>query len=205
MIFHKLGLATILSLGMSMAAWSLVGTSAATARADEPIIITGEVLRFEPGKTIVIRSGGKEVTYMLTPNVVLPAEIQVGKTASLQVEAGPNGAQLVKTVTTTTVGPGGQVKETTETTRTDAAGETTTTTATTLTGTVETYLPGKSVTVLDPKGSRVTYVLSPDSSLPAEMLMGKQVTIYVAKGQPRAVYFLERDGDKIRIKLKKVD
>ena len=205
MIVRKLGLAAILSLGMGVA-WSIVGTSAATVRADEPIIITGEVLRLEPGKTIVIRSGGKEVTYMLTPQVVVPAEVQVGKTATLRLEAGPDGNQLVKTVTTTTVGPGGQVKETTETTRTDPMGDTTTTTTTTtLTGTVETYLPGKSITVLDPKGARITYVLSQDSSLPAEMLMGKQVTVYVAKGQPRAVYFLERDGDKIRVKVKKVD
>jgi hypothetical protein len=196
MIVRKVGLAGMLAV-MVAAVWFQPGTATATVRTDEPIIITGEVVRLEPGKLIVIRSAGKETTYMLSPNFIVPAEIQVGRPASLQLELGPGQTQVVKTVTTT-IGPGGTT-ETTEVTREEVGS------GMMVTGTVETYLPGKSVTVLDRKGARVTYVLTPDTSLPAEMIMGKNITVYVAKGQPRAVYFLERDGDKVRLKVKKVD
>ena len=197
MIVRKVGLACILAV-MVAAVWFQPGTATATVRTDEPIIISGEVVRLEPGKLIVIRSAGKETTYMLSPNVILPAEIQVGRPASLQLELGPSQTQVVKTVTTTTIGPGGTT-ETTEVTREEVGS------ALMVTGTVETYLPGKSVTVLDRKGARVTYVLTPDASLPAEMIMGKNITVYVAKGQPKAVYFLERDGDKVRLKVKRIE
>ena len=198
MIVRKASLAAILALGLG-ATGSLVGTSATTVLADEPIVITGEVTRLEPGKLIVIRSSGKETTYTLSPSVVLPADVQVGRSASLQLEVGAGGTQLVKTVTTTTVGPAGTT-ETTEVTRTDVPG------GVMVTGTVETYVPGKSITVIDSKGARATYVLAPDAQLPEEVIMGKKVTVLVAKDKPKAtVYVLERDGDQIKIKAKKID
>jgi hypothetical protein len=131
-------------------------------------------------------------------------EIQLGSSATLQFELGPDGTSLVKRVTTTTVSPDGQMKETTEITRTSPAGDSTRTTMSTLTGKVEAYLPGQSVTVLDRSGTRITYMLSSESQVPAEVLMGKEVTIYTVPKEhgTRVVYEIQRDGNTIKIKAK---
>lgn len=166
--------------------------------------MTGEVVRLEPGKTIVLRSDGRETRYTLAPNVTLPAEIQVGRTATVQYEPGPDGTTLVKRVTTTTLSPDGQMKETTEITRTHPTGDSTRMTMSTLTGKVEAYLPGRSVTVLDQNGTRVTYMLGSESQFPSEVLMGKEVTIYTVPKEhgTRVVYEIQRDGNTIKIKAK---
>jgi len=166
---------------------------------------TGEVIRYEPGRTIVLRSQGREVNYVLRPEVTVPAEIQVGRTATVQYEPGPDGTSMVKRVTTTSVDPQGQVKRTTETTRTDPYGGTArTTTTTTLSGRVEAYVPGRSVTVIDSSGNRATYMLSAETPMPAEMLMGKEVTVYAAPRDQasQVTYEIERDGSTIKIKAK---
>ena len=169
--------------------------------------ITGEVVRLEPGRNIVIRSNGRETRYILSPNVMMPAEIQIGSNATLQFEHGPDGTSLVKRVTTTTVSPDGQMKETTEITRTHPTGDSTRMTMSTLTGKVEAYLPGRSVTVLDQNGARVTYMLSSESQFPSEVLMGKEVTIYTVPKEhgARVVYEIKRDGNTIKIKAKTKD
>jgi hypothetical protein len=166
--------------------------------------VTGEVVRFEPGKTIVIRSDGRETTYVLTPSVSVPAEVQVGRTATLQLEPGADGTSIVRRVTTTSVGADGQVRRTTEIQRTSPSGQTSTSSMTTVTGRVEAYVPGKSVTVVDPSGARVTYVLAAETQMPAEVIVGKEATIYAApQGQPGEVtYEIEKDGDTIKIKAK---
>src|SRR5215831_11496537 len=43
------------------------------------VTITGEVVRFEPGQTIVLRASGKETTYTLSPSATLPSDLQIGK------------------------------------------------------------------------------------------------------------------------------
>jgi len=165
--------------------------------------VTGEVVRFEPGKSIVIRSKDGEVTYMLAPKVTAPAEIQIGRTATVQFEPGRDGTSTVQRISTITLSPDGQVRETTDITRTDPAGRTSRSTMSTLTGKVEAYLPGKSITVTDPSGARVTYVLSGDSQVPADVVLGREVTIQVAPKEQNAVtYEIERDGDTIKIKAK---
>jgi len=165
--------------------------------------VTGQVIRLEPGKTIVLRSNGKETTYSLAPDVALPAAVQVGQTATVTVEPGPGGSAVVKRVKTTTLTPEGQVKETTEITRTEASGQVSTSTMSTISGRVESYLPGKSITVLDSKGSRLAYVLGAGSLAPAE-IVGKEVTVYAPTNDQggTTTYEIERDGDTIKIKAK---
>lgn len=165
--------------------------------------VTGEIVRFEPGKSIVIRSEGGEVTYKLAPKVTVPQDIQVGRTATVQFVPGRDGTSTVKRISTTTLSPDGRVRETTDIIRTDPAGRTSRSTMSTLTGRVEAYLPGKSITVTDPSGARVTYVLSGESQVPADVVMGKEVMIQVPpKEQDAFTYEIERDGDTIRIKAK---
>ena len=165
---------------------------------------TGEVVRLEPGRTIVLRSDGREVTYVLRPEVQVPAEIQVGRTATVQFEPGPDGTSMVKRITTTTVDPDGQVRRTTETTRTDPYGGTSHTTSTTLSGKVEAYSPGRSITVRNAHGYRTTYVLSPGTTVLPESLVGKDVVIQVPPSDQESelTYEIERSGDKIKIKAK---
>jgi hypothetical protein len=86
---------------------------------------------------------------------------------------------VVKKVTTTSITPEGMTKQTTEETRTSATGATTQTTTTTITGMVKTYETGKSITVTRADGTQVTYVLSPQTELPNDLGIGKEVTILV--------------------------
>jgi hypothetical protein len=165
----------------------------------KPVIVTGEVIRYEPGQTIVIRSVDRgEVSYMLTPSLTIPTDVRVGRTVSVYTEPGEGGATVVKKVTTS-VTPAGEVKQTTEETRTSPTGETTTTTKTTITGTVQAFEAGKSITLTRPDGTQVTYVINDTSQLPAGLAIGKRVIIYPATvtspdGQvvQRVVYVTEK-------------
>ena len=94
---------------------------------------------------IVIRgTDNKETTYTLSPSIVVPAEVQVGRRITLFTEPGRDGAtQLVSRVVTTSVTSEGDLKRTTEDTRHLPSGATTRTTTTTITGKVEVYEAGK--------------------------------------------------------------
>jgi hypothetical protein len=46
-----------------------------------------------------------------------------------------------------------------------------------VTGTVRTYEAGKSVTIVRPDGSTVTYTINPESQLPSDIAVGKKVTV----------------------------
>lgn len=173
-------------VGVALFAGSAVGafaqsqTYTETTRTAEvqPVVITGEVVRYEPGHVIVVRSDKGEVSYTLMPNLVVPTDVRVGRTVSLYTEPGENGATLVKRVTTTSVTPSGNVKRTTETTRTTPEGETTTETTTTVSGTVQAFEAGKSITITRADGTQVTYMINNESQLPTGLAIGRRVTIY---------------------------
>jgi hypothetical protein len=191
---------------VTMLCWATAGVAAAQTYTETTTrVISGEVVRLEPGKTIVVRSGGEEVTYVLAPGVALPEGVEIGRSVTLKVEPGADGATLVKQVTTTTLGPDGQVKKTTEITRTDATGQTSRSAISARAGRVEAYMPGKSITVIDAKGQRLTYVLAGESQVPSEIVMGKEVTVYAAPTalESATTYEIEQDGDTIKIKAKK--
>jgi hypothetical protein len=143
------------------------------------VTVDGEVVRFEPGKVIVIRGAdNKEIIYSLAPSVVVPAEVKVGRRVTLYTEPGRDGGtQLVSRVTTTSVTPEGKIKRTTEDTRTLPSGATTRTTTTEISGKVEAYEAGKTLTILRSDGSKVTYVINEKSKVPAGLVIGKTVTI----------------------------
>jgi hypothetical protein len=145
----------------------------------KPVIINGEVVRYEPGRVIVVRSRDKgEVSYTLMPSLTVPSDVQVGRTVTLYTEPGEDGATLVKRVTTTSVTPSGNVQRTTEETRTSPSGERTTETTTTVSGTVQAYEPSKSITVTRADGTQVTYMINDESQLPTGIAVGRRVTIY---------------------------
>jgi len=139
--------------------------------------VVGEVIRYEPGRVIVIRGADdKEVSYVLSPSIKVPADIQTGRRVTLYTEPGPDGATLVSRVVTTSVTPEGTVKRTTEETRTSPSGEVTKTT--TVSGEVVRYEPGKMIVVRDPSRKVVTYALAPNVDVSADVEVGRRVTLY---------------------------
>jgi hypothetical protein len=170
----------IVGLCISIAPAALVKASAQTTQtATKYVTVEGEVVRYEPGQVIVIRGAdNKETSYTLSPGIVVPEEVQVGRRITLFTEPGSDGAkQLVTRVTTTSVTSEGDVKRTTEDTRHLPSGATTRTTTTTITGKVEGYEAGKTLTVTQADGSKVTYAINEKSKVPADLVIGKTVTI----------------------------
>jgi len=149
-----------------------------TPSGDKYTTITGEVVKYEAGRTIVLRDmNRKDVTFTLSPDMVVTEDIRVGRKVTLFTETGEGGTTLVKRVTTTSTTPEGDVKRTTNETRTSPSGAMTTTSTTTINGVVQSYDAGKSLTLTRDDGSTVTYVINDRSQLPADLVVGKKVFI----------------------------
>jgi hypothetical protein len=162
-----------------IAACAVVASAPLAPAADEKVVtVTGDVIRLEPGRTIVIRDPNRrEVVYTLGPSVVLPAGVEVGRRVTLVTEPGADGTTLVSRVTTVTTTPEGETKRTVEETRTSPGGDTTRTVTTTVTGMVGAFVPGKTITLKQDDGTEVTYILEPDSQIPAGLVAGRTVMI----------------------------
>jgi len=140
--------------------------------------VTGEVVKYEPGRTLVLRDiNRKDVTFTLSPDIVVPEDVRIGRKVTLFTETGEGGTTLVKRVTSTSMTPEGDVKRTTDETRTSPSGAMTTTSTTTINGVVQSYDAGKSITLTREDGSTVTYVINDRSQLPADLVVGKRVFI----------------------------
>jgi hypothetical protein len=158
---------------------SAVVFAQATQTETKYVTVDGDVVRYDPGKVIVIRGAdNKEIVYNLSPGIVMPAEVTVGRRVTLYTEPASNGGtQVVSRVTTTSVTPEGNVKRTTEDTRVLPSGATTKTTTTNITGKVAAYESGKTLTLTRSDGSKVTYLINSDSKVPADLVVGKTVTV----------------------------
>jgi uncharacterized protein YndB with AHSA1/START domain len=175
--------ALVAAFSISIAA--LASVQALAGDSDKYVMINGQVVKYEPGKTIVVRSAdNRETVYTLSPSVAVPADVKVGRDVTLYTEASTDGStQLVSRVVTTSVTPEGNVKRTTEDTRTLPSGATTRTTTTTISGRVEAYEAGKLITITSADGSKATYMINAQSKLPAGLVVGKTVTIVPSDGQ----------------------
>jgi hypothetical protein len=149
-----------------------------TTETTKTTTVTGSVVQYSPGQTIVVKSSdGKAVTYTLGPSVQIPAGVAVGKTVTLSTEPASSGSgnAVVTRVETTSVDASGQTTTTSERTEQSAAG--TTKTVTTTYGTVTAYEPKSSITLEGPNHETVTYMLDSSSELPSDIAIGKVVTI----------------------------
>lgn len=166
-----------------------VASAQTTTQTETKVVtINGEVVSYQPGRTIVVKQPDQRVvTYTLAPNVTVPADVKVGRTVTLYTEQGAAGATLVSRVVSTSVTPDGNVKRTTEETRTSASGATTRTTTTEISGKVEAYESGKTLTIVKADGSKTTYVLSGQSQVPTDLAIGKTVTIVIGGGPDEPV------------------
>ena len=163
--------AAVLSAGV------LVSTSGYAAADDKPVMVVGEIVRYEPGRVIVVRdSANKEVSYMLTPTVTVPTGVEVGKPVTLYTTRGADGSFTVTRVSTS-VTPAGDVQKTVERTHTNAMGETTRSTSTNIIGTVNAFEPGKSVTITRDDGTQVTYLVNDRTHLPTGLAVGRTISL----------------------------
>ena len=151
-----------------------VGESGTVVR--EKRTVTGEVVSFVPGKTIVVRPAtGEPLSLALAASAT--GDVQVGQRVTLYTEPGADGTTTVSRITTTAITPEGQTKRTVEETRTSPTGETSKTTTVAVQGTVKTYLPGKTLTVLKSDGTPVTYTIAQGAAMPPDLAVGKVVSI----------------------------
>ena len=102
--------------GLLVASAPLASQAQQTEVVVAPVVVSGAV-RYEPGRAIVLKSDGREVSYVLTPELALPADVQLGRRVSVHTERGSDGTTRVTRVVSTSVTPQGQVQRTTEETR----------------------------------------------------------------------------------------
>jgi len=169
------------AFGVALLAMGAVAATPAysqtTVTTDQPAIVMGEVVRYEPGRIIVVRNAdNNEVTYMLTPKISVPAGVAVGRPVTLYTTHGEDGSWTVTRVSTS-VTPDGDVRRTVERTRTNAEGETTRSTSTEVIGTVRGFEPGHSITVVRPDGTEVTYMVNERTHLPANLAVGRTIVL----------------------------
>lgn len=144
--------------------------------------VEGKVVRYEPGKTIVIiGSDNKEMSYPLTAKVMVPTDVQVGRVVTLNTEPSASGPAMVTRVTTRSVNSDGSIKTETQTTSTNANGDQTSSKLTTITGTVSAFDPGKSVTLVLPDKKSVVYTVDSTSVVPTDIAVGKTYTIQTTR------------------------
>jgi hypothetical protein len=163
--------------------------------------VSGEVLQYEPGKTIVIRDpNSRTVTYTLDSGLTVPAEVQVGRKVTIYSSPVDGSLRVQKITTTQTTAPDGNTVSKTEVTEQspvtmsqaeNPSGTTSTTTTTKTTqimGTVSAYQPGQSITIAGPNSKTTTYTITTDSQLPTDVAVGKQVTVETStvSGKPVA-------------------
>ncbi len=138
--------------------------------------VSGSVVEYTPGHAIVLRdSHQKTVTYTLSPSVQVPSGIAVGRRVTIYTE--PGSSNVVSRVTTVAVTSDGRLKTTTNETSMSPSGAMTKMKTVQVTGTVQTYEAGKSVTLTRPDGSTVTYMINDQSRLPSDVAIGKNVTV----------------------------
>jgi hypothetical protein len=144
--------------------------------------VTGKVVRYEPGKTIVVLGpDNKQMTYTLASDVNAPADVQIGKQVSLSTEPGEAGAVMVHKITTQSVTSDGKLKTETQTRTIDPNGNTSSMNSTSVTGTVSAFEPGKSVTIQLPDQKTVVYTLDASSVVPSDVAVGKTYTIQTTR------------------------
>jgi hypothetical protein len=151
---------------------------ATTQQTTKVTTVEGKVVRYEPGKTIVVMEpDNKEVSFVLSPNVEVPGDIEIGRMVTLSTEPSASGPVVVTRITIRSMTPEGNIKTETETKSTDASGEQTSVKTTTITGTVSAFEPGRSVTFVLPDKKTVVYTVDTSSVVPSDLAVGKVYTV----------------------------
>jgi hypothetical protein len=166
--------------GFLVAAAPLASQAQQTEVVVAPVVVSGEVIRYEPGRAIVLKSDGREVSYVLTPELALPADVQLGRRVSVHTERGADGTTRVTRVVSTSLTPEGQVQRTTEETRVGESGTVVREKRTTVSGEVLSFVPGKTIVVRPATGEPLSLALA--ASATGDVQVGQRVTLYTEPG-----------------------
>ena len=208
-IKNGLAFAVLLAAAVTLAAQQATTTTSTTST--KTTTVSGDVVSYEPGRTIVIRDpNSRTVTYALDSSLVVPSEVQVGRKVTVYSSPVDGSIRVQKITSYQTTNPDGSSSTTTQVkeepgytsgvgstsnpepaAQSDQPAQTTTTTTTKTTrvmGTVSGYEPGQSITIAGPNSKTTTYTITTDSQLPTDVAVGKQVTIEtsVVSGKPVA-------------------
>ncbi|MEO6324730.1 MAG: hypothetical protein ABIT01_12785 [Thermoanaerobaculia bacterium] len=166
--------------------------------------VEGKVVRYEPGKTIVVvESDNREVSFALAPDAAIPADIEVGRYVSLSTENSDAGPMTVTRVTTRSVTPEGNIKTETQTKGTKPNGDQVSSSTTSVTGTVQEIHTGRSVTLVLPDKKTVEYTIDSSSSVPADLAVGKTVTVQTTRSTAGAPLIVKKITASRRTTTKK--
>jgi hypothetical protein len=203
----SLAIAIFAAAAGSLVAQQTATTTSQTTTTTKTTTVSGEVVQYEPGKTIVLRdSSNKTTTYSLDAGLAVPAEVQVGRRVTVYSSPVDGSLRVQRITTTQSTSPDGNSSTSTEVkdepgytfgvgsnppaqadmpnqnqgTEGAQSSRTTTTTTTKTTrvyGTVQAYQPGQSITIVGPGSKTTTYTITTDSQLPSDVAVGKVVTI----------------------------
>lgn len=167
------------SLAMFLAV--AIGAVAAIAATEDVnasrITVTGDVVRYEAGKTIVVRGlDGHEVTYTIAPALVAPADVAVGRRVTVVTEPFPGGTIVVTRITTAAAPDGAGTARAEKIVVSPPEAETRSQ-ITTVSGTVSIYEPGHLITILRPNATAVTYTIDANSTVPSSLAKGRRVVV----------------------------
>jgi hypothetical protein len=168
-------------------------TDDGATRTTKTTTVEGKVLRYEPGKTIVVvGSDNREVSYMIGSSVVVPTDVRIGRVVSLSTEPSDSGPVTVTKITTRSVTPEGNIKTETQTNSMNANGEKTSTKTTQITGTVTAVDPGRSVTLVLPNKTTVEYTVDSTSVVPSDLTVGKTYTVQTTRSTSGGPYLVKK-------------
>jgi len=90
-------------------------SSQTTSTTTQTSTITGEVVQFQPGQTIVVRDAeGKTQTYTLDPSLTVPSDVQVGRRIMLYSSPVDGSLRVQKITMVESTGPDGSKQTHTE-------------------------------------------------------------------------------------------
>jgi hypothetical protein len=165
-----------LAMFLAVAIGAVAGIAATQDAAAARITVSGEVVRYDAGRTIAVRGAdGHDVTYTIAPALTVPADVAVGRRVTIVTEPSESGAVRVTGITTETTPS--WATTTTEKTALSPSGEETKSQITTISGTVSAYEPGRLITILRPNATTVTYAIDASSGLPTDLAEGRKVII----------------------------
>ena len=171
-------IATVATIAASQETSPTPPAKSAVTEPAKPVTTSGEIVRYDAGKTIVIRqSDDRVVTYALAPAITVSPEVQVGRRVMIFAEPSADG--VVRVTRVTTIGPEAtpvaSPPPTAPYTRENQKSVQTRTV--TVTGDVVRYEAGRAIVVRSPDGREVTYAIAPDISAPPEVTVGRRVSI----------------------------
>lgn len=157
----------------------------------EPVPVSGTLVAYDPGRTLVLRDvAGRETTYALGPGVAVPRDLSINRTITIFVTRPDSGPPSIVRVAlgagapetppppppspaptpTATPPPGATADTRSETEPVPARGGT-------LTGTVTGYVAGKAIAIRVPGGKELTFYLDPKAPVPKGLGVGRYVTV----------------------------